>query len=133
MDSKFLGLVVFLMMIFILFNEIVNLTKFIVNYHNTKEITKLSRANCDDIYTEAETERFQISKNMYMFLLPNDVYNCKLYTIFIFIFVILFYIYISYVYFSILYDKEYNLQYNDIYIGILILYFVICIIVFNPI
>jgi hypothetical protein len=128
MGSKFLGLVVFLIMILILFNEIINLTKFIVNYHNIKEITKLSRSFCDTIYTEAETERFQISKNLYTLLLPNDVYNCKLYIILLFIFVIMFFVYISYDFFCMIYDQKYNLKYKDIFTFIIILYFIVSVI-----
>lgn len=130
MDSKFLGLVVFLMMIFILFNEVINLTKFIVNYHNIKEITKLSRANCEDIYTEAETERFQLSKNLYSLLLPNDIFNSKLYIILLFIFIIMFFLYTSNVYIKYIYDNEYKLSYTNLYVATHILYFLACIIVF---
>jgi len=128
MDSKFLGLIVFFIMIYILVNEIINLTKFIVNFHNIKEITKISRSNCDTIYTEAETERFQISKNLYKLLLPNDVYNCKFYTVLILIYGIMFFVYIAYVFFSMIYDKDGGFEYKDVFLVIIILYILISII-----
>jgi hypothetical protein len=57
---------------------------------------------CNNIYCEAETDRYQIAKNSYNLRMPNDVFNSKTYTIFVFIISILVFIYYHY----ILFDKQ---------------------------
>ena len=48
---------------------------------------------CNGIYCEAETDRYQIAKNSYNLLMPNDVFNSKTYTILVFIISIMILIY----------------------------------------
>ena len=55
---------------------------------------------CNNIYCEAETDRYQIAKNSYNLLMPNDVFNSKTYTIFVFIISILVFIYYHYILFE---------------------------------
>jgi hypothetical protein len=51
---------------------------------------------CNNIYCEAETDRYQIAKNSYNLLLPNDIFNSKTYIIMTFIVSIMIYIYYYY-------------------------------------
>jgi hypothetical protein len=55
---------------------------------------------CNNIYCEAETDRYQIAKNSYNLRMPNDVFNSKTYTIFVFIISILVFIYYHYILFE---------------------------------
>ena len=59
---------------------------------------------CNNIYCEAETDRYQIAKNSYKLLLPNDIFNSKTYTIMVFIISIMIYIY----YYYLLFNTESN-------------------------
>ena len=55
---------------------------------------------CNNIYCEAETDRYQIAKNSYNLRMPNDIFNSKTYTIFVFIISILVFIYYHYILFD---------------------------------
>ena len=81
MESRLLAFVVLLMIVFIFINEVIHITRFIINYYNIKESAKLTKLPCDKVYTEAETERFQIANKIFSLLLPNDSFNCKTYMI----------------------------------------------------
>jgi hypothetical protein len=129
MGSKFLGLIVFLMLLFIFVYEVINLTIFIVNYHNIKELSKLSKTGCKNIYTESDTYRFQLSKNMYSLLFKNDIYNCQLYQILILVYAVIFYIYTSIVCVNYLFENQYPFKFIELFIIIIALYFLIMIIV----
>lgn len=57
---------------------------------------------CNNIYCEAETDRYQIAKNSYNLLLPNDIFNSKMYIIFTFVIAIMLFIY----YYYLLFDSK---------------------------
>ena len=63
---------------------------------------------CNGIYCEAETDRYQIAKNSYNLLMPNDVFNSKTYTILVFIISIMILIY----YYRMLVDFK-NFKFNN--------------------
>jgi hypothetical protein len=99
--NKVFGIIAFLMILFVYLNEMKNITEFIIKYKSIKDIAKINmEQKCKNIYCEAETDRFQIAKNMYDLLLPNDIYNAKTYTVMVMIFSIMLFIYVLYTYIS---------------------------------
>lgn len=67
---------------------------FIFNFNYIKDLARITMdEKCNGIYCEAETDRYQIAKNSYNLLMPNDVFNSKTYTIFVFIISIMIFIY----------------------------------------
>lgn len=78
-----------------------NISMFIFNFNYIKDLSKIvMEQKCNNIYCEAETDRYQIAKNSYNLLMPNDVFNSKTYTIFVFIISILVFIYYHYILFD---------------------------------
>ena len=64
---------------------------FKINY--IKDVSDINiKKHCNDIYCEAETGRFNIAKNSYNLLLPNDIFNTKAYYFMIALIIIIFYI-----------------------------------------
>ena len=103
MIASTINLTIFIMMIIIYLNEMRNISMFIFNFNYIKDLSKIvMEQKCNNIYCEAETDRYQIAKNSYNLLMPNDVFNSKTYTIFVFIISILVFIYYHY----ILFDKQ---------------------------
>jgi hypothetical protein len=99
--NKVFGIIAFLMILFVYLNEMKNITEFIIKYKSIKDIARINmEQKCKNIYCEAETDRFQIAKNMYELLLPNDIYNAKTYTVMVMIFSIMLFIYVFYTYIS---------------------------------
>jgi hypothetical protein len=97
--NKVFGIIAFLMILFVYLNEMKNITEFIIKYKSIKDIARINmEQKCKNIYCEAETDRFQIAKNMYDLLLPNDIYNAKTYTVMVMIFSIMLFIYVFYTY-----------------------------------
>ncbi len=97
--NMFFGIVAFLMILFVYINEMKNITEFIIKYKSIKDTARINmEQKCKNIYCEAETDRFQIAKNMYDLLLPNDIYNARTYTTMVMIFSILLFIYVLYLY-----------------------------------
>jgi hypothetical protein len=85
-------------MIIIYLNEMRNISMFIFNFNYIKDFSKIiMEQKCNNIYCEAETDRYNIAKNSYNLLLPNDIFNSKTYIIFVFILSILIYIYYYYI------------------------------------
>lgn len=94
MFASAINLTIFIMMIIIYLNEMKNISAFIFNFNYIKDLTRIiMNEKCNSVYCEAETDRYQIAKNSYKLLLPNDIFNSKTYIIFTFIVAILIYIY----------------------------------------
>ena len=94
------------MMIIIYINELKNISASFFQINYIKDVADINiKKHCNDIYCEAETGRFNIAKNSYNLLLPNDFYNTKTYYFMILLIIILFYI-----------NTLYNLiKYNNLY------------------
>jgi hypothetical protein len=89
-------------MIIIYLNEMRNISMFLFNFNYIKDLSKIiMEQKCNNIYCEAETDRYNIAKNSYKLLLPNDIFNSKTYIIYTFIISILLFVY----YYYILFDK----------------------------
>jgi hypothetical protein len=72
--------IVFIMMIIIFLNELKNISASFFQINYIKDVADINiKKHCNDIYCEAETGRFNIAKNSYKLLLPNDFYNTKTY------------------------------------------------------
>ena len=93
-------------MVIIYLNEMRNISMFIYKFKYIKDYSKIiMEQKCNNIYCEAETDRYQIAKNSYNLLQPNDIFNSKTYIIMIFIVSIMIYIYYYYLLFD---SKEIN-------------------------
>lgn len=78
-----------------------HISMFIFNFNYIKDLSKIiMEQKCNNIYCEAETDRYQIANNSYNLRMPNDVFNSKTYTIFVFIISILVFIYYHYILFE---------------------------------
>jgi hypothetical protein len=89
--------IVFIMMIIIFINELKNISLSFFNINYIKDVSDINiKKHCNDIYCEAETGRFNIAKNSYNLLLPNDIFNTKAYYFMIALIIIIFYINIFY-------------------------------------
>lgn len=84
--------VVFVCMILIFINELINITKSYLLIHYYKDVADINlNKNCNDIYCEAETGRFKLSNNVYDIILPTDINNMQIYYyILVFLMVFLF-------------------------------------------
>ena len=103
MLASTINLTIFIMMIIIYLNELKNVSLFVFNFNYIKDLSKIiMEQKCNNIYCEAETDRYQIAKNSYKLLLPNDIFNSKTYTIMVFIISIMIYIY----YYYLLFDTD---------------------------
>ena len=81
-------------MIIIYLNEMRNISMFLFNFNYIKDLARIIMdEKCNSVYCEAETDRYQIAKNSYNLLMPNDVFNSKTYIIFTFIISIMIFIY----------------------------------------
>jgi hypothetical protein len=100
-------------MIIIYLNEMRNISMFIFNFNYIKDFSKIiMEQKCNNIYCEAETDRYNIAKNSYKLLLPNDIFNSKTYIIFVFILSILIYIYYYYILIRDIFELNHNEKYN---------------------
>lgn len=89
-----INLTIITMMIIIYLNEMRNISMFIFNFTYIKDLARIIMdEKCNNVYCEAETDRYQIAKNSYRLLMPNDVFNSKTYIIFTFIISIMIFIY----------------------------------------
>ena len=85
--------IVFIMMIIIFINELKNISMSFFQINYIKDVSDINiKKHCNDIYCEAETGRFNIAKNSYNLLLPNDIFNSKAYYFMIALIIIIFYI-----------------------------------------
>jgi hypothetical protein len=81
------------MMIIIFINELKNITLSFLKMNYIKDISDVSiKKYCNDVYCEAETARFNLAKNSYDLLLPNDVFNTRTYYYMVLIAVIILYL-----------------------------------------
>jgi len=70
----------FIIMIIIYLNELKNLTLSFLKINYLKDVADINiQKHCNNIYCEAETGRFNLAKNSYDLLLPNDNFNTKTY------------------------------------------------------
>ena len=101
MFTSTINLTIFIMMIIIYLNEMKNISMFIFNFNYIKDLSRIiMNDKCNNIYCEAETDRYQIAKNSYNLLLPNDIFNSKMYIIFTFVIAIMLFIYYYYLLFN---------------------------------
>ena len=113
MFASTINLTIFIMMIIIYLNELKNVSMFVFNFNYIKDLSKIiMEQKCNNIYCEAETDRYQIAKNSYKLLLPNDIFNSKTYTIMVFIISIMIFIYYHYLLFD---SDESNRLYIPLY------------------
>ena len=88
-------------MTIIYLNEMKNISMFLYKFKYIKDYSKIiMEQKCNNIYCEAETDRYQIAKNSYKLLMPNDIFNSKTYIIMTFIVSIMIYIYYYYLLFD---------------------------------
>ena len=84
-------------MIAIFLNELVNITSSYLKINYYRDVSEYNiRNNCNNIFCEAETARFNLAKNSYKLILPNDNFNSKIYyyaLLFIFVTVFLMFLY----------------------------------------
>ena len=107
MITSTINLTIFIIMIIVYLNEMRNISMFLLNFNYIKDLSKIiMELKCNNIYCEAETDRYNIAKNSYNLLLPNDIFNSKTYIIYTFIISIFLFIY----YYYILFDKILDLQ-----------------------
>lgn len=67
-------------MIIIFLNELKNLTLSFLKINYLKDVADINiQKHCNNIYCEAETGRFNLAKNSFDLLLPNDNFNAKTY------------------------------------------------------
>ena len=70
----------FVIMIIIFLNELKNITLSFLKINYLKDVADINiQKHCNNIYCEAETGRFNLAKNSYDLLLPNDNFNTKTY------------------------------------------------------
>ena len=94
-----------------------NISMFIFNFNYIKDLARvIMDEKCNGVYCEAETDRYQIAKNSYRLLMPNDVFNSKTYIIFTFIISIMIFIY----YYSMLDLSNYEGTWNQRILYVLI-------------
>ena len=112
-----INLTIFIMMAIIYLNELRHISAFIYNLNYIKDMSKIvMEQKCNNIYCEAETDRYHVAKNSYNLLLPNDVFNSKTYIIMTFVISILLYMYYYYLLFD---SKESNGYYYILNISLL--------------
>ncbi len=117
MITSTINLTIFIIMIIIYLNEMRNISMFIFNFNYIKDFSKIiMEQKCNNIYCEAETDRYNIAKNSYNLLLPNDIFNSKTYIIFVFILSILIYIYYYYILISDILISDSDISLINIYI-----------------
>lgn len=80
-------------MIIIFINELKNITHSFLKMNYIKDMADVTiKKYCNGVYCEAETGRFNLAKNSYDLLLPNDIFNTKTYYYMILVAVIILYI-----------------------------------------
>ena len=105
-----INLTIFIMMAIIYLNELRHISAFIYNLNYIKDMSKIvMEQKCNNIYCEAETDRYHVAKNSYNLLLPNDVFNSKTYIIMTFVISILLYMY----YYYLLFDSKESNESNE--------------------
>ena len=132
MITSTINLTIFIIMIIIYLNEMRNISMFIFNFNYIKDFSKIiMEQKCNNIYCEAETDRYNIAKNSYDLLLPNDIFNSKTYIIFIFMLSIFIYIYYYYILIRDIVESQHKLTYL-LHILLLVIILVIIILRYVP-
>lgn len=94
-------------MIIIFLNELKNITLSFLKINYLKDVADINiKKHCNNIYCEAETGRFNLAKNSYDLLLPNDNFNTKTYYFTILFVIVLLFIDLMYKFW----------KYNDLFI-----------------
>lgn len=94
-------------MIIIFLNELKNITLSFFKINYLKDVADINiQKHCNNIYCEAETGRFNLAKNSYDLLLPNDNFNTKTYYYTILFVIVLLFIDLMYKFW----------KYNDLFI-----------------
>ena len=94
-------------MIIIFLNELKNITLSFLKINYLKDVADINiQKHCNNIYCEAETGRFNLAKNSYDLLLPNDNFNTKTYYFTILFVIVLLFIDLMYKFW----------KYNDLFI-----------------
>ena len=94
-------------MIIIFLNELKNITLSFLKINYLKDVADINiQKHCNNIYCEAETGRFNLAKNSYDLLLPNDNFNTKTYYYTILFVIVLLFIDLMYKFW----------KYNDLFI-----------------
>jgi hypothetical protein len=97
----------FVIMIIIFLNELKNITLSFLKINYLKDVADINiQKHCNNIYCEAETGRFNLAKNSYELLLPNDNFNTKTYYYTILFVIVLLFIDLMYKFW----------KYNDLFI-----------------
>jgi hypothetical protein len=97
----------FVIMIIIFLNELKNITLSFLKINYLKDVADINiQKHCNNIYCEAETGRFNLAKNSYDLLLPNDNFNTKTYYYTILFVIVLLFIDLMYKFW----------KYNDLFI-----------------
>ena len=92
-------------MIIIFLNELKNITRSFYNINYINDVSNINiKKNCNNIYCEAETARFNLSKNTMDLLLPNDNFNSKTYFMFILLICVL--LFLNFYYKFIIYNNK---------------------------
>lgn len=97
--------IIFIIMIIIFLNELKNITRSFYNINYINDVSNINiKKNCNNIYCEAETARFNLSKNTMDLLLPNDNFNSKTYFMFILLICVL--LFLNFYYKFIIYNNK---------------------------
>ena len=132
MIASTINLTIFIIMIIIYLNEMRNISMFLFNFNYIKDLSKIiMEQKCNNIYCEAETDRYNIAKNSYNLLLPNDIFNSKTYILYTFLISILLFVYYYYILFDTILDPQ-NKNNNLIHLLILTIILVIIILRYVP-
>jgi hypothetical protein len=132
MITSTINLTIFIIMIIVYLNEMRNISMFLLNFNYIKDLSKvIMEQKCNNIYCEAETDRYNIAKNSYNLLLPNDIFNSKTYIIYTFLISILLFVYYYYILFDNILDPL-NKKNNIIHLLILTIILVIIILRYIP-
>jgi len=104
---RILIFIMFVIMIIIFLNELKNITLSFFKINYLKDVADINiQKHCNNIYCEAETGRFNLAKNSYDLLLPNDNFNTKTYYYTILFVIVLLFIDLMYKFW----------KYNDLFI-----------------
>ena len=132
MIASTINLTIFIIMIIIYLNEMRNISVFLFNFNYIKDLSKIiMEQKCNNIYCEAETDRYNIAKNSYNLLLPNDIFNSKTYIIYTLLISILLFVYYYYLLFDKILDPQ-NKKNNLIHLLILTIILIIIILRYIP-
>ena len=110
--KKILSITLFIIIAFVILNQLVKLSVFAYKYYNNYTIASINNKFCGNYFSESEHPRFQISKSIYDLHIDNDLFNSKTYMIIIYIFSIIFYIYAFSILISAFEDDTFSNNYN---------------------